>query len=180
DGSDKRIYCMIGDGEAREGQIWEALDYIVDQKLTNVIAIFNCNGQGQSDYVSVQQTHPTLASKLEAFGYEVKTIDGHNWDDVFAALTAEPGDKPLAIVAKTLKGWGVKELLSGNYHGKPVAEDNVAAAIADLDEKAVELGVGNLVDSEALDITTPAAVARPSDGPISAGSLADALTEVGL
>ncbi len=180
DGSDKRIYCMIGDGEAREGQIWEALDYIVDQKLTNVITIFNCNGQGQSDYVSVQQTHPTLAGKLEAFGYDVKIIDGHNWDEVFEALTAQASEKPIAIVAKTLKGWGVKELLSGNYHGKVLSPESVEQAVVDLDEKAVELGAGNLVDSDPLKVETPAPVARPADGPISAGSLADAFTAVGL
>src|SRR2546421_10916819 len=49
DGFDKRIYCIIGDGESREGQIWEAVGFIADQKLSNVLAIFNCNGYGQAD-----------------------------------------------------------------------------------------------------------------------------------
>jgi transketolase len=49
---DKRIFVLIGDGESREGQIWEALDFIMDQNLTHVGPIFNCNGQGQADYVS--------------------------------------------------------------------------------------------------------------------------------
>lgn len=47
DGVDKVIYCIIGDGESREGQIWEAMDFIADQKLTNVVAIFNCNTLGK-------------------------------------------------------------------------------------------------------------------------------------
>ncbi len=51
---DKRIYCLIGDGEAREGQVTEALDFIVDHKLANVLPIFNCNGFGQADCVSDQ------------------------------------------------------------------------------------------------------------------------------
>ena len=55
DGIDKTIYCIIGDGELREGQIWEAMDFIPDQQLANVVAIFNCNALGQSDFVSAEQ-----------------------------------------------------------------------------------------------------------------------------
>ncbi len=60
DGLDKRIFCLIGDGEAREGQVAEALDFIIDQKLTNVLAIFNCNGYGKADEVSPQQSPEVL------------------------------------------------------------------------------------------------------------------------
>ena len=49
DGSDKRIFCIIGDGESREGQVWEAVDFLVDYGLTAVCPIFNCNGYGQSE-----------------------------------------------------------------------------------------------------------------------------------
>ncbi len=56
DGSDKRIYVIVGDGEAREGQVWEAADFIVDHKLTNLCAIFSFNGQGQACPVSLQQS----------------------------------------------------------------------------------------------------------------------------
>jgi len=162
DGSDKKVYCIIGDGESREGQIWEALDFIVDHKLNNVVTIFNANGQGQSDYVSNQQTAETLAAKLEAFGMEVRTIDGHNWEEIFPALTAEATDKPVAIVAKTVKGWGVEEFLRGNYHGKPLKEDQVDQAIADLDAKAAELGATDAADVTAGQITAPAPVQRPT------------------
>ena len=99
DGSDRKIFCIIGDGEAREGQLAEALDFIIDQNLTSVLPIYNCNGQAQSDYVSKQQSPEVLAGKLEAYGFATKTIDGHNWQDIFAAFTAKPGDKPLAIFA---------------------------------------------------------------------------------
>src|SRR5215469_10953453 len=51
DGIDKVVYCIIGDGESREGQIWEAMDFIRDQRLSNVVALFNCNELGQSDFV---------------------------------------------------------------------------------------------------------------------------------
>ncbi|MDP6047014.1 MAG: 1-deoxy-D-xylulose-5-phosphate synthase N-terminal domain-containing protein, partial [Phycisphaerae bacterium] len=129
-GSDAKMYCMCGDGESREGQIWEALDYIADHKLTSVYTIFNCNGQGQSDYVSPQQTAATLQAKLEAFGFDVKVIDGHDWEQIIGALTAEAGEKPIAIVANTVKGWGVNELQDHSYHGKVLSADGLVKALA--------------------------------------------------
>src|SRR5678810_37529 len=71
---DRNIYCIIGDGESREGQIWEAMDFIVDHALTNVVPIFNCNDLAQSDYVSPQQSYQGLADKLHAFGFIVRVI----------------------------------------------------------------------------------------------------------
>jgi len=180
DGSDRRIFCMVGDGEAREGQIVEALDFIVDQKLTSVLPIFNCNGQGQSDYVSPQQSAEKLASKLNAYGFEVRTIDGHIWDEIFPALASPSGDTPVAIIARTIKGWGVKEFQRANYHGKPLKEDMLDQAMADLDEMAATLGVADQPDTLALELTPPGEATRPSDGPLSAGEFADALVAVGL
>ena len=72
------FYKIIGDGESREGQVYEALDFIIDHNLHNVCPIFNCNGQGQADYVSKQQSAEVLAAKLAAFGYLVEVIDGHD------------------------------------------------------------------------------------------------------
>ena len=179
-GCDKKIYCICGDGEAREGQIWEALDFIVDHKLTNAIVLFNCNGQGQSDYVSPQQSAEMLAAKLTAFGFDVRVIDGHNWEEIFGAFAAEVADKPVAIVARTIKGWGVQEFQRGNYHGKPLKPEQLAEAMADLDAKAAELGVAEVPDSDAARITTPAPGPTPAAGPMPAGTFAQALAAVGL
>ncbi len=179
-GSDRKLYCILGDGESREGQVWEALDFIRDHDLKSVVTIFNANGQGQSDYVSPQQSAETLAKKLDAFGFEVKTIDGHAWDDVFAALTAQPTDKPLAIIARTVKGWGVQEFLRSNYHGKPLEESKMAEAMADLDAKAAELGVADMPDLDAAKLTMPPTSSAPSTSPIAAGSFTDAMTAAGL
>ncbi len=180
DGSDKKIFCICGDGESREGQIWEAVDFIIDHKLTAVRVIFSCNGQGQSDYVSQQQTAEVLTEKLKSFGCDVKVIDGHNWDELFEALTAEAGEKPLAIVARTVKGWGVNELLKHTYHGKPLNADQITQAIADLDAKAAELGVAEIEDTPAVEIVAPVAVSRPAGGEFSAGALGEALSAVGM
>ncbi len=143
DGLDRRFYCIIGDGESREGQIWEAIDFIADHRLANVCPIFNCNGAGQSDKVSPQQSADTLTRKLEAAGYEVGVIDGHDPDAIRRSLErfAERagGDKPTAIVARTVKGWGSATVMSGNWHGKPATGESLAKAKAELDERRVQL-----------------------------------------
>src|SRR5207248_4982310 len=77
DGLAKRIFCLIGDGESREGQVWEAVDFLMDYHLNEVCPIFNCNGYGQSDSVSPQQSPEVTAAKLRAAGFEVRILDGH-------------------------------------------------------------------------------------------------------
>lgn len=181
DDLNRTVYCICGDGESREGQIWESLDFIVDQKLTAVRTIFNCNGQAQSDYVSPQQTPDVLAGKLQAFGFDVRAIDGHNWEEIFGALGAEPGEKPVAVIARTIKGWGVNELQKYTYHGKPLKADQLEQAEADLDAKAAELGVAEMEDTPAVALSVPSRL-EPAPGgvPVSAGSFAEALQAVGL
>ncbi|MCJ7543460.1 MAG: transketolase, partial [Phycisphaerae bacterium] len=180
DNSNRKLFCLCGDGESREGQNWEALDFIVDHKLVAVRAIFNCNGQAQSDYVSPQQSPEVLAEKLRAYGLDVKVIDGHNWEEIFAALTAEVTDKPLAVIAKTVKGWGVNELQKHTYHGKPLTEAQLDAALADLDAKAAELGVADAQDVSAAQLVTPSRLPRPLVGKLSAGSFSEALAAAGM
>lgn len=137
DGIDNNYYVIIGDGESREGQIWEACDFLIDYHLSNVIPIFNCNGLGQSGAVSSQQSDEKLALKLEAFGFRVLTIDGHDPDQILESVeTAKNGANPHAIIARTKKGWGVKELHQTNSHGKPLKEENLPDAYSDLDKYA--------------------------------------------
>ncbi|MDK1031351.1 MAG: transketolase, partial [Planctomycetia bacterium] len=136
DGIDKNIYVICGDGESREGQIAEALDFIADHKLTNVRVIFNANGQGQSDYVSRQQSVEFLEAKLEAAGLRVEVVDGHDGEALKAALTLDDEDgRPVAIIARTVKGWGSAALQEGNWHGKPLPEDKLEEVLAELEPK---------------------------------------------
>ncbi len=133
-GLDKRIYCIIGDGESREGQIWEAADFVIDKQLANVIPIFNCNGQGQADYVSKQQSADVLAAKLGAYGFAVEVINGNDPEAVLKALScAAAASSPMAIVARTEKGWGVSALKDRSNHGKPLPADKLSASEAELD-----------------------------------------------
>src|SRR5690606_9624439 len=122
------------DGESREGQITEALDYIIDRNLTNVLPIFNCNEYGQADRVSPQQSADRLSAKLQAAGFTVKVIDGHNPAQIKAAFdafienTQAPGGKPMAVVARTVKGWGSATMQGGGWHGKPATGDALKKA----------------------------------------------------
>lgn len=140
--SDKQIYVLIGDGESREGQIWEAMDFIADHGLFNVIPIFNCNGQGQADYVSRQQSAEMIAGKAEAFGFAAIIIDGHDADAFRAALGDAAARKaPLAVIARTHKGWGCASLKDVSNHGKPLGAAQLDKGIADLDSTAADLKI---------------------------------------
>lgn len=160
DGLDRRIYCIIGDGESREGQISEALDYIVDRGLTNVLPIFNCNEYGQADRVSPQQSAEKLAAKLQACGFVVRTIDGHHPGQIKGAFDAfiehatTPGAKPMAVVARTVKGWGVPSMHGAGWHGKANAGDSLRRALAELDERRIEL-TSALTTTDTFEIQPP-------------------------
>ena len=145
DGSDRRVYCIVGDGEAREGQVSEALDFIVDHQLSNVCTIFNCNAYGQADRVSGQQSPEVLTHKLQAFGFEVISIDGHapaqikDALDRFIAVSGDENTKPVAIVARTVKGWGAPSMQGGGWHGKPATGEALQKAVNELGERRIEL-----------------------------------------
>jgi len=160
DGLDRRVYCLVGDGEAREGQVAEALDFIVDHQLTNVCTIFNCNEYGQADRVSGQQSPEVLTHKLQAFGFEVIDIDGHSPNQIKAAFDKfiESSDnekaKPVAVVARTIKGWGVPSMQGGGWHGKPASGESLQKALAELGERRVEL-TSSLSGSDEFTISPP-------------------------
>ncbi len=171
DGTDRRVYCICGDGEVREGQIAEAMDFIVDHQLTNVCTIVNCNEYGQADRVSGQQSPEVLAAKFEAYGFEVHSIDGHdpaaikaNFDR-FAEVSADANAKPIAVIATTVKGWGCPSLQGGGWHGKPATGEALEKAIAELNEARIDL-TSALAGTDQFTIEPPAQAADrplPSD-----------------
>lgn len=145
DGVDRNVYCIIGDGESREGQIWEAVDFIVEHGQTNAIPIFNCNALAQSDWVSAQQSAEVLAKKLEAYGCIVRAIDGHDPYQIKKAFdelhVVQNGRRPLAIVAQTVKGWGSLSEQGMGKHGTPVKKDKMEQIFKQLDQTARDVGV---------------------------------------
>ena len=183
DGSDKRVFCIIGDGESREGQVWEAVDFIVDYGLNAVCPIFNCNGYGQSDPVSRQQSAEVITAKLRGAGFDVALIDGHDPAAVRDALLEHARHagyadaRPFAIVAETVKGWGFVKAAGEGLHGKPLTGDDEAAALKELKETAASLGVTGTNGD--LKVGPAPATASPSAGCESPPGFADAMNTYG-
>lgn len=161
DGNDRRVFCLVGDGESREGQIFEAMDFIIDHQLTNVCTIFNCNDYGQADRVSGQQGPEVMVHKLQAFGFEVIDIDGHAPNQIkdaldrFIEISNDENQKPVAIVARTVKGWGAPSMQGGGWHGKPASGDALQKAVNELSERRIEL-TSSLSGTDEFTIQPPA------------------------
>jgi transketolase len=187
---DRNIYVIIGDGESREGQIWEAADFLADHALINVVPIFNCNELAQSDWVSPQQSFQGLAEKLEAYGFVVRVIDGHAPLEIKQALeelnVIKNGNRPLAIVARTVKGWGARNEQGMGKHGTPVKKDKLPVILGELDATAKDLGVADYKDEGELKICPPKGSIPPGYTPphevkpIKVPSFQDGLAAVGL
>jgi transketolase len=185
DGRDRNIYVIIGDGESREGQVWEAADFVVDHGLTHVVPIFNCNELAQSDWVSPQQSFEGLEAKLKAYGFIVRVIDGHSPGEIKEALGELPvvqnGHRPLAIVARTVKGWGAPAEQGMGKHGTPVKKDKLPEIFAELDKTARDLGVADYKGEGELKISPPKTKAAPeAHTPIKAAAFAEGMAMVGL
>lgn len=126
-----RVYVMMGDGELQEGQIWEAAMTAVHYKLDNLCAFVDVNNLQIDGSVDVVMGVEPLDKKWEAFGWNVISIDGHNFEEIFSALeTAKTcKGKPTLILAKTVKGKGVSfmENVCGFHGTAPTAEERERA-----------------------------------------------------
>ena len=135
DGKDFRTYAIIGDGESEEGQIWEACMFAAHYKLDNVCAIFDWNGL-QIDGPVAEVMNPTpFDTKLEAFGFHVICIDGHDFEQIEAAFAEAKTvkGKPTAIIAKTVKGKGVSFMENQvGWHGSAPNDEQYAIAVAEI------------------------------------------------
>lgn len=135
DGRDARFYCMIGDGEAQEGQIWEASMTAGDRKLDNVCAFLDKNDIQLDDHVDAVKSIGDVVAKWEAFGWHVIVIDGHDVRAVDAALdeAAATKGKPTMIVLKTIKGKGVSYMEdTAKWHGLAPSDEELAIALEEL------------------------------------------------
>lgn len=121
-GKDYRTFCIVGDGECNEGQIWEAAMFAAHWKLDNLVAITDCNKMQIDGRTEEILSLGSLADKWRSFGWEVFEIDGHNWSEIDGALNdaiAVVG-RPAMIIAHTVKGKGnaVVENLVDSHHVK--------------------------------------------------------------
>ena len=142
DNKDFRVYTVLGDGECEEGQVWEAAMFAAHKGLDNLVVFVDCNGlQIDGSTQQVGGVEP-LDKKFESFGFNVHTIDGHNFDEIEAALNnaRETKGMPTAIIAKTVKGKGVSFMENQvGWHGKATNAEEFEIAIAELDAQLKEL-----------------------------------------
>jgi transketolase len=135
-GKPGRVYCVTSDGEWNEGSNWEALTFIAHNKLHEVILLVDLNGlQGFGTTAAVANLDP-LAEKLQDFGFEVREVDGHNTNDIELALVTAPTDRPLAVVARTIKGHGVSFMESQlAWHYLPMTPEQYQLAVEEANRR---------------------------------------------
>ena len=130
-----RVYCIVGDGEIEEGQIWEAAMTSSHYKLDNLcIIVDNNNLQIDGQVKDVMNVYP-IDEKFKSFGFETINIDGNNIEEIIEALQKAKitKGKPTAIIAKTIKGKGVSFMEDNvSWHGKAPSEEEYNKAILEL------------------------------------------------
>ena len=139
DGLDTRIYCIIGDGELAEGQIWEAAMTSVHYKLDHVVAIVDRNRLQATGPVAERFDTNPLADKWKGFGWHVISIDGHDLDQIDDAFeeAANTKGKPTVIIAETVKGKGISfsENVVG-FHNGALTREQYEQALRELEEES--------------------------------------------
>lgn len=135
DGKNYRVYAILGDGESEEGQVWEACMFAAHYKLDNLCVVLDSNKLQIDGPVADVIGPAPFEEKFSAFGFEVATIDGHDFDAIEAAFNAaeKTKGKPFAIVANTIKGKGVSFMENQvKWHGTAPNDEQLAQALEDI------------------------------------------------
>ena len=135
-GKSFRVYAPLGDGEIEEGQVWEAAMLAGNRKLDNLVAIVDWNNLQIDGTLDDVNSPCPIDKKFEAFGWNVITIDGHDFDQIDDAFTAAKAckGKPTCIIAKTVKGKGVSYMEDKcEWHGAAPNAEQYEQAMAELD-----------------------------------------------
>jgi transketolase len=136
DGNDHRIYCLVGDGESEEGQIWEAAMAAAHYKCDNLCAIIDWNGLQIDGKIEDVIGPAPFDEKFRAFGWHTINVDGHDFaqlEKAFAEAKTIKG-KPTCIIAKTVKGKGVSYMENvADWHGKGPNDAECAQALEELE-----------------------------------------------
>lgn len=140
-GDDYKVYTVLGDGEIEEGQVWEAAMFAGNKKLSNLTAFIDYNNLQIDGTIEEVNSAAPIDKKFEAFKWHTITIDGNDFDQIEAALKeAETVDKPVAIIAKTVKGKGVSYMENAvNWHGAAPNDELYEQAMKELNEALAAL-----------------------------------------
>jgi len=131
-----KTYCMMGDGEIQEGQVWEALMSAANFRLGNLVGILDQNKVQMNGHVKEIMEYGDISVKFEAFGWKVVKINGHDMEQIVAALDSiddNPEDAPTMIVSETIKSKGVSFMEDSHlWHGRPPNDEQFAMAMQEL------------------------------------------------
>lgn len=141
-GGEWRVYTVLGDGEIQEGQVWEAAMFASHYQLDNLCVLVDNNGlQIDGNIKDVMSPYP-IDEKFKAFGFHVINIDGHDFDQIEAALNEARSVKgqPTAIIAKTVKGKGVSFMENqASWHGTAPNDEQYQQAMEELGQQLAAL-----------------------------------------
>lgn len=137
DGNGARVWCMMGDGEIQEGQVWEAMMSASKFRLDNLVAILDFNKAQIDGLVKDVMPIEPIEDKGRSFGWLTKRIDGHSYEQILDAYdwAVKPEGAPKLIVADTVKGKGVSFMESDlvKWHGVATTKDQLEKALGELD-----------------------------------------------
>ena len=129
-------FCLVGDGEMAEGANWEAMLFAAHHKLANLTLIIDYNNLQSIDTVDNTLRLNPLDKKLEAFGWCVTKVDGHNYLELDQAFNTKSQYRPQAIIAKTTKGKGVSFMENSvKWHYKNPNDDELERALAEIESE---------------------------------------------
>ena len=136
-----KVYCIVGDGEIEEGQVWEALTAASKNKLDNLCVILDNNNLQIDGEIEKVGGMNNLTERFQSFGFNVISVDGHNIDNLIDAFTTakQTKGKPSVIIAKTIKGKGVSFMENqAGWHGKAPSEEEYNLTIEELNSLLIE------------------------------------------
>lgn len=144
-GEDYRVYTVVGDGEAEEGQVWEAAMFAAHKKLDNLCVFVDCNGLQIDGPVSEIGGPEPLDEKFAAFGFHVIAIDAHDFSQIESAVNEAKRTKgvPTAVIAKSVKGKGISFMENQvGWHGKAPNQEQYEQAMREISAHREELEKG--------------------------------------
>ena len=137
DNNPAKVFVYLGDGELQEGACWEAFMQAAHRKLNNLIAIIDRNKLQIDGSTEDVMALGNLKDKISAFDWNVVEINGHDYNEIYAAVEAgKKSDKPFAIIANTIKGKGVSFMENqAGWHGKAPNDEQLKIALEDLSKE---------------------------------------------
>jgi transketolase len=134
--SPRRVFVLMSDAECNEGSVWEAAMFAAHHKLSNLYAIIDLNGQQALGYTEEVLSMTPMIDRWRAFGWDAHEVDGHDPDQLRAAVEACDGSKPHAVIARTTFGKGVSYMESQiRWHYMPMNDEEFRQAIAEVEGK---------------------------------------------